>query len=106
MQRWKLEGNKLKNKKELWLSDEPWNFIHKTDLTSETQFLEKTKVLGITIDGKVIKEAFKKDRAEQVWKKGKDDKDGYFTLQNSKVPKIMTAISPNSSEIKGKITLS
>ena len=78
--------------------------MNKTDLTSATQFLEKTKVLGV-IGGKVIPEIFQKDRAEQLWKKGEADKDGYFTLQNSKLQKFLTAISSSGLEIKGKITL-
>ena len=69
--------------------------------------ISKTKVLGITNDGEVILEDFKEDKAEQLWKKGvsRDDGfDGFYSLENSKVPKVITAISSSNFEIKG-ITL-
>ena len=62
-------------------------------------------VWGITNDSKVILENFEEDKDEQLWKKGEPNAEGYFTLENSKVPKIMTAVSPDSLEIKGNITL-
>ena len=40
---------------------------------------------------------------DQIWKKGEPNCQGYFTLENSQVPKVMTAISSNSLEIKGNI---
>ena len=67
--------------------------------------ISKTQVLGIKNDGEVILEAFEQNKPEQLWKKGKPNAYGYFTLENYKVPKIMTAISPDRLEIKGNITL-
>ena len=61
--------------------------------------------MGISFDGKVIQEDFEEGKDEQIWKQGVPDKDGYFTLENSKVSKMMTAVSPKRIEIKGKITL-
>ena len=40
---------------------------------------------------------------DQIWKKGDPNCQGYFTLENSQVPKVMTAISSNSLEMKGNI---
>ena len=40
---------------------------------------------------------------DQIWKKGKPNCQGYFTLENSQVPKVMTAISSKSLEMKGNI---
>ena len=57
--------------------------------------------MGATSDGKVIQEVFVADKAEQLWKKGEPDAEGYFTLQNSGEPKVLTAISESSLEIKG-----
>ena len=54
-----------------------------------------------TSDGKVIQEVFVEGKAEQLWKKGEPDDEGYFTLQNSGEPKVLTAISGRSLEIKG-----
>ena len=65
----------------------------------------KTKVLGATSDGKVIQEVFVAGKADQLWKIGEPDAKGYFTLQNSEVPKVITAISESGLKIKGNITL-
>ena len=65
----------------------------------------KKKVLGATSDGKVIQEVFVEDKTDQLWKKGKPDVEGYFTLENSGVPKVITAIFKSGLEIKGNITL-
>ena len=41
-------------------------------------------------------------KADQLWKKGEPDAVGYFTLRNSREPKLLTANSSTSSlEIKG-----
>ena len=64
-----------------------------------------TKVLGATSDGTVIEEVFEDGKADQLWKKGEPDAEGYFTLENSVVPKFITAISESGLEIKGNITL-
>ena len=65
----------------------------------------KKKVFGATSDGKVIQEVFVADKAEQLWKKGKPDAEGYVTLESKKVlmPMVLTAISETGLEIKGNI---
>ena len=68
--------------------------------------ISKTKVLEATDDDKVILEDFEEDKAEQLWKKGEPNAEGYFTLENYKVSKLVTAASSTSLELKGKITLS
>ena len=79
--------------------------------------------MEITNDVEVILRDFKDGKDEQLWKKGepKDfasevfgepDAEGYFTLENSKEPKFMTAyrdyhiLRPSESclEITGNIT--
>ena len=62
----------------------------------------KTKVLGTTSGGKVILEDFKEGKVQQLWKKGELDAEDYYTLENSGVPKVLTAISERGLEIKGK----
>ena len=63
----------------------------------------KTKVLVLeaTSDGEVILKDFEEGKADQLWKKGEADAEGYFTLQNSGELKVLTAISESSLEIKG-----
>ena len=50
-------------------------------------------------------EVLEQDRAEQLWKKGKPNNEGYFSLENFKVPKFLTAISTRCLEIKGNVAL-
>ena len=68
--------------------------------------ITKNKVLGTINDCEVILEAYEEDKAEQMWKKGIPGAEGYSTLENFKVPKIMTAISPSVLQMKGNIILS
>ena len=122
-----MDGNKLQNKKETWLSDEEiwksteeWSFKtydHVTAYIIENN--SKKKVLEAANNGDVILKNFKYGKVEQLWKTGvlKDAK-GYFSLRtsrfctwvnggckNSSAPKILTATSKQKMKIKGKITL-
>ena len=96
----------LQNKAKIWMSDEftnSWVFKTKTNLIYIENIVSK-KVLGTTNDGKVIPEDYKEGKAQQLWKKGEPNAEGYFTLENSKEAKIMTAISSSILQIKGNIT--
>jgi hypothetical protein len=95
----------LKNKAGVWKSDDDWNLIPKNDGLICIENTSKTKVLAATKDRKVIFEVFDEGKTDQLWKKGKPDAEGYFTLVNSGVPKVITAISESGLEIKGNITL-
>ena len=105
-QRWKLGNNKkLENKEGVWKSDDLWIFKTKGDDMIYIENTSKAKVLGATSDGKVIQEFLVEGKADQLWKKGEPDAEGYFTLQNSGEPKVLTAISESSLEIKGNIIM-
>ena len=132
---WKLdEENVLRNKafphicpfmtrsttgQENWSRDK-WNFNFK--INGSLIYIENSscnpsrgpslnKVFEAQSDSKVCLKDFEEDKAEQLWKKGVPNDEGYFTLENSKVPKVMTAISTHFSEssisieMKGNITL-
>ena len=101
IQRWKLNGLMLKNKEGAWKSDDNWEFKPQINGLIYIENTSKTKVLGSTSDGKVIEEVKVEGKAEQLWKKGEPDAEGYFTLQNSGEPKVLTAISESSLEIIG-----
>ena len=104
-QLWKMSDDVLRNGEDLfWTSDDVWNFKTKDDFIY-IENISKAKVLGTTNNSKAILEVLKEDKAGQLWKKGIPDTNGYFTLENSKVPKIMTAISSSILQIKGNITL-
>ena len=66
--------------------------------------INKTKVWGSNYDSKVILEKFEEDKFGQLWKKGKTNAEGYFTLENYKVSKVMTATSSTSLKLKGNTT--
>ena len=94
----------LKNKAGLWKSVDSWIFKPKNDGLISIENTSERKVLGARSDGQVIQEVFVEGKAEQLWKKEKLD-DGYLTLTNSGVPKVITANS-SGLEIKGSsITL-
>ena len=94
---------RLRNKG-FWSSNDEWSFKTKEELIY-IENITKTKVLGATRNGEVVLEDFEEDKTGQLWKKGEPDAEGYFTLENSNVVKIMTAISKSGLEIKGNITL-
>ena len=84
-------------------SEDEWNFKNKDDLIY-IENISKTKVLEATDDDKVILEDFEKDKAEQLWKRGAPNAEGYFTIENYKVPKVMTTgITTTGLEIKGNL---
>ena len=97
----------LQNKEGLWKSNDTWNFQNYTSLDGliYIENIDESKFWGATIDGKVILENFEKDKAEQLWKKGKPNAHGYFTLESYNVSKVITANSSASLELKGNITL-
>ena len=59
--------------------------------------------MGTKNDSEVILEVYEEGKAEQLWKKGKPDAEGFFTLENSEMPKFITAISESGLEIQGNI---
>ena len=86
------------------MSDEEWVFKPKTNLIYIQNILTE-KVLGATNDGQVIREKYEEGKAQQLWKKGEPNAEGYFTLENHNVSKFLTAASLTSLELKGNITL-
>jgi len=90
-QRWKLKNDKLENKEGLWkLGDDLWNFESKDNDLICIENTSQKKVFGVKSNGEVIQEEFEEGKAGQLWKKGKPDAEGYFTLENHGVPKVIT----------------
>ena len=110
---WILNASRLENKEKLWKSDDLWNFESKDNDLIYVENTSKTKVLQATLNGTtVIQEVFEEGKAEQLWKKGKPDAAGYFTLETLEShselwkyrrTKVITAISESGLEIKGNI---
>ena len=90
---------KLRNAEGFWYSLDEWNFKTNDDLIY-IENISKAKGLGTANDSKVILEDFKVDKAGQLWKKGIPNAEGFFTFENSVVPKVITFISGHL-EIKG-----
>ena len=86
------------------MSDEKWNFKAKDDLIY-IENISKTKTLQANSWIDVDLEDFEEDEAEQLWKKGEPNAEGYFILENSSVQKVLTASSSSDLEIQGNITL-
>ena len=100
-----MDGNTLTNKANLWTSDDEWN-IRTRDKFVHIENISKNKVLGISHDGSIAEEDFVENEPGQLWKRGKPNADGYFILEHSDTPKVMTGISPSRLEVKGKCKLS
>ena len=99
---WKLDGTKLINKAKVWKSTEDWKFINE----GTKIYIGKTShfdVLGMLWDDKVGPQAKDTDNDGQLWIKGKENFEGYFTLENSKSFKFLTAISANELKVEGNI---
>ena len=107
-QRWKLDGTRLKNKAEIWISHDDWVFTSRLGYLIYIRNYSKKWVLAAKSDGRVIHEVFEKGKDRQLWKKGATDAEGYFTLANHGLhhgSKVLTAISESGLIIKGNITL-
>ena len=93
----------LQNKGGLWKSNDMWIFkSHPNSTLIRVENINKTKVWGAPIDGKVILEVFVEKRADQLWKKGKPDAEGYVTLENYKFSSwFLTAASSTSLKLTG-----
>ena len=50
---------------------------------------------------KVLEEDFEENAENDSWKKGQTNDDGYFTLEDPKSSKVLTAVSKDGLEIKG-----
>ena len=59
--------------------------------------------MGTKNKSKVNLENFEENKPKQLWKKGEPNAEGYFTLENFKVSKFMTATSSTSLELKGNM---
>ena len=96
----------LKNKAGKWKSTGfLWIFKTKEDDLIYIENTSNKKVLGATRKSKVILEDSEEGHVQQLWKKGKTDAQGYFTLENFGVPNlVITATSESDLKIKGNIT--
>ena len=97
-QRWKLKNGTLNNKGRLWQSNAHWIF-KKFD---ETLIKIKDNVTNMVLGADTgDSEEEEEGNLGQLWIQGKKDTEGYFTLENLKLKKLMTA-SNGSLAFQGK----
>ena len=98
---WKLEGNVLKNKANLWQSNDQWNLTQSSN-NWPLIYIRKTdnsKVLGIN-NGKVIEEDIVEGKLGQLWDQNPFRGD-YFTLQNAgSLSMFLSATSKSELELQ------
>ena len=96
-----MTGTTLVNKGNTWNSDNEWRLTPK----SSKFYIENTlknSVLGIAFrSDKVIGKKLVPHDPRQLWKKGKTDKDGYYTLKNHKSHMALIATSDSGLAIEG-----
>ena len=135
-QLWKCQGTSLKNKDDLWESNDEWNFLSDPEGTKvyientsnrsrvatvereETNVVYQTNGIGGGIKIEDVGQPkilvplvlgvqdhsveLVENRKDQLWEKGVANDEGYFTLTHWKTKKVLTAISSNQLEVKGK----
>ena len=102
-QLWKLgvEDSKLTNKANVWQSVDKWKFEETDDNTIfYIRNINQNQVLEVLDDDLIDLVDIVKGKADQLWKKG-DTMEGYFTVKNVKLSKVLTAISEDKFEVQG-----
>ena len=84
----------------MWQSTDEWDLITEGTLVYIEKTSESNKVLG-TDGNMVISEVKNENDKGQLWNKGNENAEGYFTLENLESSQFLTAISATSLGIKG-----
>ena len=98
---WKLQDHKLINRGNDWKSDEEWNFTSQGNMIL-IENVSKKQVLGISSNFIVTERDEDQNDSTQLWKKGKPNAEGFFILENSEFPMVMSAMSAYTIEIRSK----
>ena len=91
------------NKAEIWESTDAWNLIPNNEgtLFYITNTSDNDLVLARSNDEVIPKVKSLDDDNKQLWIKGEDDPDGFFTLENVDSAKVLTATSASDLKTKG-----
>ena len=97
---WKLDGTKLLNNANIWASTDKWSFIPEGGMI----YIQNTSTNNVLeVNGTdVIPEVKEENKLGQQWSKGKENAEGYFTLENFTGTKFLTATSMISLKTKGQ----
>ena len=80
-----------------------WNFKFKDEFIYIEN--DSNKVLATENGVKIIEEDYKEGKHEQLWKIGDANIEGFFTLENYKVPKLLTFTTSSSLRIEGNFEM-
>ena len=106
-QLWKLfENGTLKNKGSGWEPYGNWIFTNATERNRQNEKWIRIKDRNyggflMVFGSKAVANETVEGKPGQLWKKGQPNNEGYYTLQNSKLLKLLTA-DTNRFELKGK----
>ena len=84
-----------------WKSRVRWEFIPQGNSILIRNSVKNT-VIGIK-DNKVVEEAFIENNLGQLWRKGAENVDGFFTLINPQSDKFLTAATSKILVVVGKV---
>ena len=110
-QLWILKGKTLKDKGNLWQSNDNWSFENGNDgkliyikNENSSRFLTANDTLGLFYT-KVMEESFKEGNSNQLWIQGNATTEGFFTLQNYGLKQFLSAQTESTLMIIGKFIL-
>ena len=110
-QLWILKGKTLKDKGNLWQSNDNWSFENGNDgkliyikNENSSRFLTANDTLGLFYT-KVMEESFKEGNSNQLWVQGNATTEGFFTLQNYGLKQFLSAQTESTLMIIGKFIL-
>ena len=106
-QLWMCDDKSLKSKGDVWMSEDKWRFKNTADRKfMYIENISNKKFLTANSNGTVIEEDYEDDKTGQLWKRGKPNIEGYFTLENymktDMKSTFLTSTSIGTLEIKGK----
>lgn len=103
-QLWKLDGNVLMNKSNIWKSKDRWNLKSEGSMVL-IENVSENKVITRK-ENVVSEEVLILNDVGQMWENGDPDKEGFFTLTDPDSEKVLTATPSNCLVMSGKQTLS
>ena len=95
-----MDDKRLTNKANLWVSDGSWKFEEKWGTLIAIKNILENKFLETTEDG-VILGVFDYNSYGQLWIRGEENNEGYFTLKHYESDKYLTAVPENKLELRG-----
>ena len=81
-QLWSVDKKILRNQADVFKSDFQWRLKKQAKNIYCVQNISNKTVLEVSPNGQVSEEDFVQDKPSQLWRKGKINLEGYFTLEN------------------------